>query len=201
METYEDESAREALETYREDNPLHDAFYVEVNDGDALKDTAEKIQAIEGIETVNYGGDSALMFVQALNSVRFGGAILVAGLSALAIFLIANTIKLTIYARSNEIAIMRDVGATNGFIRAPFVVEGMIIGRWARSFRSCLRSLAISLFMTSWAGCCFSEMFKMTPPHPFVLQLSLILLGIGMVVGDRQLHVGDEISEVETMKK
>ena len=73
METYEDESAREALETYREDNPLHDAFYVEVNDGDALKDTAEKIQAIEGIETVNYGGDSALMFVQALNSVRFGG--------------------------------------------------------------------------------------------------------------------------------
>ena len=60
--------------TYREDNPLHDAFYVEVNDGDALKDTAEKIQAIEGIETVNYGGDSALMFVQALNSVRFGGA-------------------------------------------------------------------------------------------------------------------------------
>ena len=80
---------------------------MEVNDGDALKDTAEKIQAIEGIETVNYGGDSALMFVQALNSVRFGGAILVAGLSALAIFLIANTIKLTIYARSNEIAIMR----------------------------------------------------------------------------------------------
>ena len=73
METYEDESAREALETYQEDNPLHDAFYVEVNDGDALKDTAEKIQAIEGIETVNYGGDSALMFVQALNSVRFGG--------------------------------------------------------------------------------------------------------------------------------
>ena len=49
METYEDESAREALETYREDNPLHDAFYVEVNDRDALKDTAEKIQAIEGI--------------------------------------------------------------------------------------------------------------------------------------------------------
>ena len=128
METYEDESAKEALETYREDNPLHDASYVEVDDGDALKETAEKILAIEGIETVNDGGDSALMFVEALNSVRLGGAVLVLGLSALAIFLIANTIKLTIYARSNEIAIMRDVGATNGFIRAPFVVEGMIIG-------------------------------------------------------------------------
>ena len=58
METYEDESAKEALETYREDNPLHDAFYVEVDDGDALKETAEKILAMEGIETVNYGGDT-----------------------------------------------------------------------------------------------------------------------------------------------
>ena len=183
METYEDESAREALETYREDNPLHDAFYVEVNDGDALKDTAEKIQAIEGIETVNYGGDSALMFVQALNSVRFGGAILVAGLSALAIFLIANTIKLTIYARSNEIAIMRDVGATNGFIRAPFVVEGMIIGALGAIIPILFTIFGYIFIYDKLGGVLFSEMFKMTPPHPFVLQLSLILLGIGMVVG------------------
>ena len=80
-----------------------------------IKGHGGKIQAIEGIETVNYGGDSALMFVQALNSVRFGGAILVAGLSALAIFLIANTIKLTIYARSNEIAIMRGCGRDERF--------------------------------------------------------------------------------------
>ena len=49
----------EALKPIGEDNPLHDAFYVEVNDGDALKDTAEKIQAIEGIESVNYGGQCA----------------------------------------------------------------------------------------------------------------------------------------------
>ena len=49
---------------------------MEVNDGDALKDTAEKIQAIEGIETVNYGGEQLML--SALNSVRFGGAILVA---------------------------------------------------------------------------------------------------------------------------
>ena len=183
METYEDESAKEALETYREDNPLHDAFYVEVDDGDALKETAEKILAMEGIETVNYGGDSALMFVEALNSVRVGGAVLVLGLSALAIFLIANTIKLTIYARSNEIAIMRDVGATNGFIRAPFVVEGMIIGALGAIIPILFTVFGYIFLYDKLGGVLFSEMFKLTPPHPFVLQLSLVLLGIGMAVG------------------
>ena len=74
METYE-MKAPEKLKPIGKTNRCTMRFYVEVNDGDALKDTAEKIQAIEGIETVNYGGDSALMFVQALNSVRFGGAI------------------------------------------------------------------------------------------------------------------------------
>ena len=123
------------------------------------------------------------MFVQALNSVRFGGAILVAGLSALAIFLIANTIKLTIYARSNEIAIMRDVGATNGFIRAPFVVEGMIIGALGAIIPILFTIFGYIFIYDKLGGVLFSEMYKMTPPHPFVLQLSLILLGIGMVVG------------------
>ena len=183
LATYENEDAKAGLETYREDNPLHDAFYVEVDDGDALKETAEKILAMEGIETVNYGGDSALMFVEALNSVRVGGAVLVLGLSALAIFLIANTIKLTIYARSNEIAIMRDVGATNGFIRAPFVVEGMIIGALGAIIPILFTVFGYIFLYDKLGGVLFSEMFKLTPPHPFVLQLSLVLLGIGMAVG------------------
>ena len=101
----------------------------------------------------------------------------------LAIFLIANTIKLTIYARSNEIAIMRDVGATNGFIRAPFVVEGMIIGALGAIIPILFTVFGYIFLYDKLGGVLFSEMFKLTPPHPFVLQLSLILLGIGMVVG------------------
>ena len=183
MSTYDDENARAALETYREDNPLHHAYYVEVAEGSALEGVAQQISAIEGIETVNYGGESALMFVEALNSVQVGGAVLVLGLSALAIFLIANTIKLTIYARSNEIAIMRDVGATNGFIRAPFVVEGMIIGALGSLIPIILTVFGYIFIYNKLGGKMFSEMFQLIPPHPFVLYLSGILIAIGMVVG------------------
>ena len=183
MSTYDDENARAALETYREDNPLHHAYYVEVKEGDALESVAEQIAAIDGIETVNYGGESALMFVEALNSVQVGGAVLVLGLSALAIFLIANTIKLTIYARSNEIAIMRDVGATNGFIRAPFVVEGMIIGALGSLIPIALTVFGYIFIYNKLGGKLFSEMFQLIPPHPFVLTLSGILILIGIVVG------------------
>lgn len=183
LETYEDEEARAAMETYREDNPLHDAFYIEVESGEVLKSAAEQIRQIEGIESVNYGGESALMFVEALGSVRIGGGILVLGLSALAIFLIANTIKLTIYARSNEIAIMRDVGATNGFIRAPFVVEGMIIGALGSIIPILITIFGYIFLYNKLGGILFSDLFKLVVPHPFVLYLSLVLLGIGMLVG------------------
>ena len=106
---------------------------------------------------------------------RFGGAILVAGLSALAIFLIANTIKLTIYARSNEIAIIVDVGATNGFIRA--VCGGRNDYRALGAIIPILFTIFGYIFIyDKLGGVLFSEMFKMMP-HPFVLQLSLILLG------------------------
>lgn len=183
MATYDDENARSALETYREDNPLHNAFYVEVASGEVLEQTAQAIRQMEGIDSVNYGGESALMFVEALDSVRVGGAILVLGLSALAIFLIANTIKLTIYARSNEISIMRDVGATNGFIRAPFVVEGMIIGALGAILPITFTVFGYIMLYHQLDGVLFSQLFELVPPHPFVLWLSLILLGIGIVVG------------------
>ena len=91
--------------------------------------------------------------------------------------------------------------ARRTFYRAPFVVEGMIIGALGAIIPILFTIFGYIFIYDKLGGVLFSEMFKMTPPHPFVLQLSLILLGIGMVVGDRQLHVGDEISEVETMKK
>lgn len=182
-ETYDSEEAKNALETYREENPLHDAFYVEVTSGELISSVADQIQTVEGIDNVNYGGDSALFFVQALNSVRVGGFALVLSLSFLAIFLIANTIKLTIYARSNEIGIMRDVGATNGFIRAPFVVEGIIIGALGSIIPILITVFGYIFLYNKLGGILFSELFKLIPPHPFVINISLILLGIGVLVG------------------
>ena len=75
-----------------------------------------------------FGGNTTEQFIESLNIVRLGGFGIVLALGVLAIFLISNTIKITIFARQDEIVIMRHVGATNGYIRTPFVLEGMVIG-------------------------------------------------------------------------
>ncbi|MEG0077513.1 permease-like cell division protein FtsX [Anaerorhabdus sp.] len=181
--SFTDDHEKEIFESYREDNPMHHAYYVKVTDGSDLKPIATQIEAIEGVDTINYGGDSSVMLVNALDSVRTGGFVIVVALSLLAIFLIQNTIKVTILARANEIAIMRNVGAKNGFIRAPFVVEGMIIGALGAIIPIFATIFGYIFAYSKLNGILISSMFIMIPPHPFVLQISLLLLVVGMLVG------------------
>ncbi|NLC96805.1 MAG: ABC transporter permease [Erysipelotrichaceae bacterium] len=178
-----DDDQKELFEPFKEDNPMHHAFYVSVDEGSLLKTVADEIQNIEGIASINYGGESAILVINALNSVRTGGAILAIALSLLAIFLIQNTIKLTIFARSDEIAIMRNVGAKNQFIRSPFLIEGIIIGALGAIIPIFISIYGYIYIYKSLGGVIISKMFVMIPPHPFVLQIAVILLGIGMVVG------------------
>lgn len=183
IDSFDDEKTKEAFEPFRDDNPMHDAFYVEAKTGDQITDIAEKIQTIEGVSEVNYGGQSTVSMVDTLGAVRKVGGFLVVGLTILAIFLIQNTIKLTISARKNEITIMRNVGATNSFIRSPFVIEGIIIG---------VLGAIVPVGLTGWGyyalyhhvgGILVSNMFKLVPPIPFVYYLAGILVGLGVVVG------------------
>ncbi len=183
INSFDKEEERELFETYREDNPMHHAYYVQVENGDGLKELSAQIELIEGVYEINYGGESSVMLVNALNSVRNGGLVLVIALSLLAIFLIQNTIKLTIFARSSEISIMRNVGAKNGFIRAPFMVEGVLIGALGAIIPIFLTVFAYIYMYQKMDGIMISNMFVLIEPHPFVLQVSLILLAVGMLVG------------------
>ena len=124
LESFDDEKTRKAFEPFKDSNPMHDAFYVETTSGSNIEAIAEEISNIEGVYKVNYGGDSAVSLISALRTIRNGGWIIALALSLLAIFQIQNTIKLTIMARADEIAIMRNVGAKNSFVRSPFMVEG-----------------------------------------------------------------------------
>lgn len=183
IDQFEDDETREAVESLVDENPMHNAYYVEVLDGNNLSDIAERIQQIEGVDSVNYGGASAVGMVSAMNAVRSGGAILVAALTILAVFLIQNTIKLTIYARQDEISIERSVGATNGFIRAPFVIEGMLIGMIGAVVPILLTVYGYYYAYQFTGGYLISSMFRLVEPQPFVFYLSAGLLGIGMIVG------------------
>ena len=184
LNSFSDEKTREAFKPFEgENNPMHDAFYVTVKDGTALESVANQISEIDGIEAVNFGGSSAITLISMLRTIRYGGGGLALALSLLAIFLIQNTIKLTIMARADEIAIMRNVGARNGFIRAPFLVEGIIIGALGS-----IIPILLTWYGYTWAynlcgGYLISQMFKLIPPSEFVGQASLTLLLIGVLVG------------------
>ena len=184
LSRFEDERTKEAFKPFiGERNPMHDAFYVETETGAQLSDVAEKIRAIEGVDTVEYGGDSTLSVVGMMMSVRRFGLFFVVILGLLAIFLIQNTIKLTIYARIDEIKIMRDVGASNGFIRSPFVWEGIITGFMGAIVPIVLTIYAYISVYRATGGVIFADIFTMVKPIPFLYYICAIIAGLGILVG------------------
>jgi len=186
------------FEMYRgENNPLRNAYLVDVQKSAALDVLAAKIQTLKGIESVNYGGENTIKLISFMNGIRDVGLILVIILSSLAIFLIANTIKITIQSRFDEISILKTLGATNSFIRAPMVLEGLAIG-----FLGSLIPVAVTIYgytsmYKSLGGFLVSELFILRPVYPFVLQISYLLIILGVAVGlvgsfisvTRYLHV------------
>lgn len=182
IESYGEEG--KIFEMYRgEKNPLRNAFIIEVSEGNLIDQISVSIEALDGIESVNYGGLNALKLIEILNSVRDSGLILVLVLGLLAIFLITNTIKMSIHSRMHEIQIMRTIGATNGFIRSPFLVEGILIG-----FLGALLPVGLSVFgykylFESMDGVLLTSIFELRPVFPFVYQLSYLIILLGISVG------------------
>lgn len=129
------EDVSQLFEGYEgDDNPLNDSFLVKVYDAEYIDHVADKIRELDErhatpqIFKIVYGKEVVDALLRITKAVRNIGLVLVAGLSFTAIFLISNTIKLTILARRREISIMKLVGATNGFIRWPFFIEGALLG-------------------------------------------------------------------------
>lgn len=103
------EDGKKLFESYRDDNPLGAAYVVEVKDASQLEEVATAIGDLENVRETNYGGDSTSNMVDTLKTIRNGGSIFVGALTVLALFMIANTIKITITSRQTEISIMRMV--------------------------------------------------------------------------------------------
>lgn len=165
------------------DNPLHDSFTIEIADANYLSAVKEQISNLKGIYSAAQGGDSVEKLVATLNSVQKTGWIVVVILSFLAMYLISNTIKSTIYAQREEIGIMRNVGASNGFIRAPYLVGGVLIGALGSLIPIVIMVFGYNYMYKATGGILMSKMFVLQPVYPFTLYLSGLLLGIGVVVG------------------
>ncbi len=179
----DDEASKAIFEPYVEDNPFHHMYYIDLISGEYVQSVSDAVLEIEGIDEVNYGGESTITLISALTSLRTAGAILVLALGLLAISLISNTIKLTIYARSTEISIMRNVGATNGYIRMPFMIEGIIIGIIGSIIPILFGTVGYIYLYDILGGVWLSNLFVMIQPMPFVLYLAGLLVGTGIIVG------------------
>lgn len=166
-----------------EENPLKDTFQIRVKDIEKIQETASTIENIDGINSVNYGETMVNRFLSAFRVIEKGTILAVALLIVVTIFLIINTIKLTIFSRKREISIMRLVGASNFSIKMPFVIEGMVLGMIGAITPILMVIYGYYAIYKHFNGQLFSPLIKLITPEPFIYFLSLILLGIGILVG------------------
>lgn len=123
-----DEAQAKFFTEISSDIPLPDAYKVTVDDLTYFDQTVNQIEKLDHIDTIRENKDLAEKLVTIRHGVEVISIVIVAVLLAISVFIISNTIKLTVYSRRLEISIMKSVGATNSFVRLPFVVEGMILG-------------------------------------------------------------------------
>ena len=164
-------------------NPLYDVFRIELDDNRQIDAVSEALNQMDGIVEATYGGDEITVMVSVFEALRSGGAVFVVFLAILALLFIQNTIRMTIQGRNSEIAIMRSVGASNWYIRGPFILEGMYIGVLGSIIPIVLISCGYYALYQAFDGVLLSSMFVMKPMWPFIFGVCLILLLGGILVG------------------
>ena len=165
-----------------ENNPFLDVFIVNTNNTRQIADISSDITELEHVNKVTYGGEATQSLLDIMTRVRDFGLIFVIVLGAVAIFLIVNTIGATIHSREKEISIMRQVGATNWYIRIPFVIEGIIIG-----ILGSIVPILITIYgygkVYNIQATSIGSMFNLVDIYPLVWEVSGIIVIAGAAIG------------------
>lgn len=163
-------------------NPLPASYQMSFQTPEQLKTAAEVVAKYQGVETVQYGKDIIEKLYKVAQVIRLSGIVLIIFLAGAELFIISNTIRLTVFARRREIQIMKYVGASNGFIRWPFLFEGMVIGFLGSGFASFILWEGYKTVVSEMAaaGLVF---IPMIPLWPFMGYTTLIILAAGIVIG------------------
>ncbi|MBS3995108.1 MAG: permease-like cell division protein FtsX [Alkaliphilus sp.] len=147
-----------------EKNPLPNSYIVNLNDISYANQVVTAVEEIEGLEEVRYYKDVVDRLMNITNIIRSTGMVVIGILIVISMFIVSNTIKLTVIARYREINIMKYVGATNWFIRWPFLVEGMVLG------------LLGSLIALAVVGFGYSRLFYMVTQQLYVMIASYMII-------------------------
>jgi len=181
MSEYND--AFETILNYLDENPLLDSYVVYVDDVKLISSIAKQIVELPSVETAKYGEGMVEEVVSAFDIIQKITIGIVIALVLVTVFLISNTIKLTIYSRRNEIEIMRLVGASNTTIKLPFLFEGLLLGIIGAIIPVCITIYGYVILFNSMHGYFFSEMLTLVKPYNFVFMVSGVLVIIGALVG------------------
>ncbi len=172
------------MENYTEDDtPVQDTYLIKVKDIEKIGDTANQVKEIELVSSVKYGEGMVDQLISVFDVVRKISIIVVAALILVTAFLIANTIKITIFSRKREISIMRLVGASNINIKIPFIFEGLFLGLLGSIIPVLATTFGYVSLYKYFGGQLFSPFIRLITPEPFIYEVSLLLVIIGMVVG------------------
>ncbi len=166
-----------------ENNPLLDEFLVKVIDTESIGKTAKQIEKMNSVNSVKYGEGMVEELVKIFDIVKKITLFVVVGLIVVTVFLIANTIKITISNRKRQIEIMRLVGASNSYINLPFFFEGIILGFLGSLIPIFLACYGYVFLFEKLNGVLFTEVISLVNPDKILLTTSLVLVVIGVVVG------------------
>ena len=170
------------LEGYDSNNNfMRDGYRIKLNDISQAEQTEKQIAKIAGIAKVVVREDTLEMLVKARQVFRVVSVALIAALGAISIFIISNTVKLAMFARREEIAIEKMVGATNWFIRWPFIIAGMLLGLLA-GILAALAEWGIYEKLASTVTGALSA-FQMAEFQDFAVIMVAIYLGAGVIIG------------------
>lgn len=164
-------------------SPLPDAFKVTVKDLSRFKETVSEIEKLDGVYNVRENSDLANKLVTVRRAVTIVSAGLVSMLFLVALFIISNTIRITMFSRKLEINIMKAVGATNSFIRWPFMVEGVLLGIISAGVSVLLLWGLYELIIYAFSSVITMLGFSFVPFLSYVWYIFGAFLAIGIITG------------------
>ena len=178
MDRFGDDLTEGIVDSYQGDkNPMPNAYMITMEDLDLFRQTLKEVQNIPGVEEASYDAGVASTLSQVRKVVLAIGGGIIGVLLVVSLFIIVNTIKLTVYNRRLEIYIMKSVGATDGYVRFPFVVEGLLLGVVAGGIGYGLISLLYRALANNLTT------FKLVPFGQQWLPLLVCFMAGGMLVG------------------
>lgn len=182
-ETYLAGHANDGLYAELPDEVFRDRLAIRVEDLSLFSATVRSVEGLNGVAEIRAESNIAEGFVTVRNVASAIATILVVILVAVSLFIITNTVRLATFARREEIAIMKMCGATNSFVRWPFVIEGLILGMFGAVFAFFLQWLIYSLLYTAVVNSGAITLFALVPFSSVWGTMLLCFLAAGAVIG------------------